>query len=271
MPFFSGLELDHFSDRLHVIEPGILLQLSFERRSANKITIVDLYCFSLAKPIGSLLITAHLPLLLMYTSSWSSVSIVTRASNRSRKASLGIILIQSGEGSRTLPLTLPLTHPPAGSREIERLGSTLKAASFGRYTVIRYSVVMDTVGSSANAAVPHRRARAPQGCKAANSSIGVHRILPESCIAGFRSAFAHAPAVLMLLLWHFKRDVAVAMSARGGTSAFRGEGGKVWNRRKGVRNGQHRGCGSPPEAFISRLLSAVVCLKGLCRCVPRAA
>ena len=85
MPFFSGLELDHFSDRLHVIEPGILLRLSFERRSANKITIVDLYCFSLAKPIGSLLITAHLPLLLMYTSSWSSVSIVTRASNRSRK------------------------------------------------------------------------------------------------------------------------------------------------------------------------------------------
>jgi len=42
MPFFSGLELDHFSDRLHVIEPGIFLRLSFERRSANKITIVDL-------------------------------------------------------------------------------------------------------------------------------------------------------------------------------------------------------------------------------------
>src|SRR6516164_9065848 len=74
---------------------------------------------------------------------------------------------------------------------------------------------MDTVGSSANAAVPHRRARAPQGCKAAKSSIGVHRILPESCIAGFRSAFRECPAVLMLLLCHFKRDVAVGDVRKG--------------------------------------------------------
>src|SRR6516164_2236509 len=59
MPFFSGLELDHFSNRWNITKPGVFLRFGFECGSVNKITVVGFYCFSLAKPISGLLITTH--------------------------------------------------------------------------------------------------------------------------------------------------------------------------------------------------------------------